>query len=171
MSNTVRFRVRAPNGSQKVLDPLPLSTTMQQLQTAIIKKLELANIQPACIEIKYIFPPAKIISDIASNTTLSSLKLSSGNLIISILDKPLIIPETQKEEDIKVDNDNDNNNNNEPYDGTMTVHEIASDNSCLFNAVLFVAEEGTVNKSKGMELREIIASIVMSDPIKYNKAI
>ncbi len=153
------------------------TTTMQQLQTAIIKKLELANIQPACIEIKYIFPPAKIISNIASNTTLSSLKLSSGNLIISILDKPPIIPETQQkqqqkqEQDIKVDNDNDNNNDNESYNGTMTVHEIASDNSCLFNAVLFVAEEGTTNKSKGMELGEIIASIVMSDPIKYNKAI
>ena len=176
MSNSVRFRVRAPNGGQYTLDPMPTSSTMHQLQSTIIKELNLVNTQPACIQIKFIFPPPQIISEVAPNTTLSSLKLTSGNLIISILDLPPAIAQNQeesneeKQQNISKEEKTSNHHQNS-NDGTMQIKVIDSDNSCLFNAVLFVAEEGTMDKMKSAELREIIASIVMSDPITYNKAL
>eukprot|EP01083_Nonionella_stella_P317930 1159810_1 len=95
MSQSLRFRVRGPDGSQKVLDPLPSSTTMENLQTAIIKKLQLNDVKPSCIQIKFVFPPPQVISNIHRNATLSSLKLTSGNLIISVLDSPPFIPEPE----------------------------------------------------------------------------
>jgi len=41
-----------------------------------------------------------------------------------------------------------------------------SDNSCLFNAVAYVMEH---SRAKGAELRPLIASIVASDPIRFNR--
>ena len=84
-ANNLRFQVRGPNGTQKTLDPLPSSSTMQDLQSAIIKGLNFGNVQPACVEIKFVSPPPTVISQVAPDTSLSSLKLSSGNLIVSVL--------------------------------------------------------------------------------------
>merc|ERR1711971_698537 len=90
-ANNLRFRVRC-NGTQKLLDPLPSSSTIHTLQSAIIAAFKLINVQPACLEIKYHFPPPTVISRVAPNTSLSSLKLSSGNLIVSILNAPFQSP-------------------------------------------------------------------------------
>merc|ERR1719206_1017848 len=87
-TNTLRFRVRAPNGTQQLLDPLPSSCAMHELQSAIIASFNLINVQPACLEIKFILPPAIVISQVAPNTPLSSFNLTSGNLIVSILNSP-----------------------------------------------------------------------------------
>ena len=86
MSNRFHFRVRAPNGTQKVVGPMPSSTVIQKLQEMIINEFDLDSIEPACIQIKYVFPPPQIISECPPSTTLSSLKLTSGNLIISLRD-------------------------------------------------------------------------------------
>ena len=172
MASSVRFRVRAPNGGQKTLDPMPSSNTMEQLQTLIINKLELSNIKPGCIQIKFVFPPPRIISECDPSTTLSSLKLTSGNLIISILDKPpeiCILAQKKKKEEKKKKQEEKKEeiqNKKQPQlqekpSGTIIKKVIESDNSCLFNAILFVAEEGTESRAKSIELREIIASIVL----------
>lgn len=178
---SLRFKIRAPNGSQKMLGPIPSSSTMEQLQNAIIKvrvlclfpifyflsivifsllfdlhlqTLAMVNVLPSCIEIKFIYPPPKVISEVPPNTTLSSLQLTSGNLIVSVLDSPPNIAQPPpKEQNPKDDVDEikqdipeqeeppknpKNQKNVAPKDianGTMTVKAIDSDNSCLFNAV------------------------------------
>ena len=159
-----------------MMDPISVDSTMGQLQSAIIKALELVNVLPSCIQIKFICPPPKVISEVPPSSKLSCLNLTSGNLIVSVLEKPPAIaqPANPKEEvnDQKEDilEEEENGAPNE-LNGTMTLKEIASDNSCLFNAVLFCAEEGVDDKQKGAELREVIASIVMSSPQQYNEAI
>lgn len=45
---------------------------------------------------------------------------------------------------------------------------VDSDNSCLFTAVAYVMER---NRERGYDLRNIIASIVLSDPERYNAAV
>ena len=84
-----RFRVRAPDGKQKLLDPMPSSTSITGLQMMIKQQLNLSFfLKPELIQIKYLFPPAKIISDFDPSTQLSTLGISSGNLIITTLATP-----------------------------------------------------------------------------------
>ncbi|KAJ3679383.1 hypothetical protein LUZ60_017394 [Juncus effusus] len=52
-------------------------------------------------------------------------------------------------------------------EGVVVRRVIPSDNSCLFNAVGYVMEN---NKHKAPELRQVIAAVVASDPVKYNEA-
>ncbi|CAN1149382.1 OVARIAN TUMOR DOMAIN-containing deubiquitinating enzyme 2 [Linum perenne] len=52
-------------------------------------------------------------------------------------------------------------------DGTVVRRVIPSDNSCLFNAVGYVMDH---NKNKAPELRQVIATTVARDPVKYNEA-
>ena len=96
MSNTLRFRVRGPRG-QQVLDPIPSSSTIKYLQLKIIEKFELVDVTAPCIQIKYVFPPPQIIST-NNKIRLSSLKLTSGNLIIEIIDPPPILAQNIEEE-------------------------------------------------------------------------
>ncbi|XP_057550869.1 OVARIAN TUMOR DOMAIN-containing deubiquitinating enzyme 2 isoform X4 [Amaranthus tricolor] len=52
-------------------------------------------------------------------------------------------------------------------EGIIVRRVIPSDNSCLFNAVGYVMEH---DKQKALELRQVIAVTVRSDPVKYSEA-
>lgn len=52
-------------------------------------------------------------------------------------------------------------------DGVVVRRVMEADNSCLFNAVSYIMEN---TRAKGHELRSLIASIVASDPTRFNKA-
>lgn len=52
---------------------------------------------------------------------------------------------------------------------TMTKRVIPSDNSCLFNSVAYALEDRATDKAD--EMRELIAGIVLSDPLTWNEAI
>ncbi|KAL5577764.1 hypothetical protein UlMin_019463 [Ulmus minor] len=52
-------------------------------------------------------------------------------------------------------------------EGTVMRRVIPSDNSCLFNAVGYVMDH---DKHKAVELRQVIAATVASDPTKYTEA-
>ncbi|KAL8098634.1 OVARIAN TUMOR DOMAIN-containing deubiquitinating enzyme 2 [Apium graveolens] len=52
-------------------------------------------------------------------------------------------------------------------EGTIVRRVIPSDNSCLFNAVGYIMEH---DKHKALELRQVIAATVASDPKKYSEA-
>ncbi|KAI8463490.1 MAG: OTU-domain-containing protein [Monoraphidium minutum] len=52
-----------------------------------------------------------------------------------------------------------------PGGGAVARRIIASDNSCLFNAVGYVME---ASRAKAAELRRVIARVVAADPVTYN---
>ncbi|KAI9138151.1 hypothetical protein BKA69DRAFT_1093601 [Paraphysoderma sedebokerense] len=51
--------------------------------------------------------------------------------------------------------------------GYLLRREVPDDNSCLFNSIQYVMDK----KSAVQSLREVVASTILSDPIKYNEAI
>lgn len=46
---------------------------------------------------------------------------------------------------------------------------IDADNSCLFNSVAYCLEDKRLDMA--YELRELVASVVLSDPDEYNEAV
>ncbi|ETO32445.1 hypothetical protein RFI_04670 [Reticulomyxa filosa] len=144
---SIQFRVRLPDSTQIQLDKVDPKTTVRALRKQIGKEI---NKPWQCIQLKYIFPPAKALEDMKAS--LQSLKITSGNLVV-------VLTEKKNKEDEK---------KKKRKHGVMLKKEIASDNSCLFNAVSYLVE----NKAfKSDELRTIIASVLISDPETYTEAL
>ena len=73
------------------------------------------------------------------------------------------------------DNDTNLNSNfgfvSENLSGTMIREKIDDDNSCMFNAVQMCGDEThKLETERTLELREMVASIILSDTETYNKA-
>ena len=66
---------------------------------------------------------------------------------------------------------NNNNNNNFGNNGRLIREKIADDNSCLFNAIQMCCDKThKLDNGRTTELREMVASIILSDSDTYNRA-
>ena len=70
-------------------------------------------------------------------------------------------------------NDNVSSSNNANMNGRLIRQKIADDNSCLFNAIQLCVDKidvSKIDKERTNELREMAASIILSDSDTYNAA-
>lgn len=162
---SLQFRIRLPDNTQKILKNVDSKCTVQQLSQQVSEMTKRPWDQ---MELRYIYPPATLISN-NPTSTLESLKITSGNLIVNFVEN------INKKSSISQDNVANTASKNEekgieqPYnedDYTMLRKTIPDDNSCLFNAIGYLCENRNLNKAS--ELREIVAGIIMSDPNTYN---
>uniref|UniRef100_A0A6A7FM20 Ubiquitin thioesterase OTU n=1 Tax=Hirondellea gigas TaxID=1518452 RepID=A0A6A7FM20_9CRUS len=184
----MQFRCRHPTG-QFVLH-LPVDTTFYELQLKVKEECGWNAVQ-----IKSGYPPSIIEGD--PSKTLQSLGICSGNLILEKREhmEPQSTPETklqnssaiqkssqssdttnaivnQQSQSSQSHSQNSSHKNvDKKYDDfTMIRRVIPSDNSCLFAAVLYAMEK-TRDSNNIFELRQIIASVVLSDPQTYTEGL
>jgi len=136
----------------------------------------LVSIPAANIVVKVAYPPPpKVINFADHSQKLVNIKsLPSGTCIIVEKGLPVSSKPTAKPSprvvDEKFDKPEESKKPTKPQKhATMIKRVIPSDNSCLFNSIAYALENRAMDKAG--EMRELIAGIVLSDPINWNDAI
>ena len=182
----ISLRLRAPKGNIS-LSTLSLNSSFSELTLEISK---LTKISENYLIIKHGYPP-KALENTRDDITLSFLNITDGDTLIveesktpvRRMNSPLKKSEEKKEQeatgsDQKRNNISSKNTSSLPKyqtpdkNGLIMIRRIIpADNSCLFNSVIYALECQSDFKSSPMELRNIVASYVLSDPTTYDETI
>ena len=151
----ITLQVRSAKGAKRIT--ISASASLTQLRSTV---QEATGVKPEWQVLKAGYPP-KPIQPLSPEETLEALGIRHGETIIVEEDKTrpvasLPIPP----EPIRPSN---------PSQSSLIRRVIASDNSCLFNAVGY-ALEGR-RRDAASELRDIIAGFILSDPVTYNEGL
>lgn len=147
------FRIRSPAGVNTV--KLGPDATLLDLKASIYS---ITDILPDSQQLKFGFPPA-VVDDSNEDANLKSLGISSGETII-----------------VDIRSSNTSNSSSQPKQPAAQTAEkrltvirrvIASDNSCLFNAIGYALRR---SRTSAPEFRRIIVDYVRRDPETFNEA-
>lgn len=160
------FRIRSPSGTSTL--SVSKEATLIDLKALIYS---VTDILPQSQQLKCGFPPA-IVDDSNEDADLKSLGISSGETIIVDIKTSTQLTSTLPTHHPQLKPQNHLKNNQTSVstaDSPSTVFRriIASDNSCLFNAVGYAMRR---SRTLAPELRRIIADCVQRDPETYNEA-
>lgn len=164
----LRLRVQTKTGP-KVLEGMLLSSNVGEFKGAIA---DIANIPADRIKIRQGYPP-KVIDISNDSSDLSSLPFRSGDTIIVEEDETkqkAAVPQTSSSSsDDRLDTLL-HHQLEEGASGILTRKVVPADNSCLFTSTHLVMTEGDYDLGAARQLREIIANIVLQDPVTYSEA-
>jgi len=162
----LRFRLRPTSGAAKVMS-IDKEKTLRDLLAMISR---LVDIPARDIVIKVAFPPPPKVLDLSNpDLKLISIKsLPSGTSLI-VENKSATTSSPAEKKDTCEEKKDANVRAVSRKEALMSKRTIPSDNSCLFNSVAYALENKAKNKSEDM--RALIAGIVLSDPLTWNKAI
>jgi len=168
----LRFRLRSVSGPPKVIT-IDKDKTVAELLTVISNQV---GIPADKLVIKQAFPrPPKVVNLSNDSQKLVNIKsLPTGTCLIvekgiPISSKPLAVEPSTSASDKKLDQPEESYQLTKPPNLLMTKRVIPSDNSCLFNSVAYALENRATDQAD--EMRELIAGIVLSDPLTWNEAI
>jgi len=159
----IKIQLRGPGSQKHVLSELDTTVSFGDFQKLVQLKTGLHPFkQILCTG----FPPKAILADSEDPTvTLATVGIRNGDAILV------------KERD---DDDEETKGVKQgqgweypptiPKSGMMVRKEASADNSCLFHTIMILLASQDKNRSIGstQELRELIANVVASDPVKYN---
>eukprot|EP00892_Ulva_mutabilis_P003196 jgi/Ulvmu1/12878/UM098_0066.1 len=154
----ITLRIRGPNGMATIRD-LTADVTLEEFQQKVFTA---CGVGPAQQQFKAGFPPRKLE---LQGLTIADLKLNSG--------ETLILERCSMERQVQIDSACINNSRGPGTsvagmlpDGRAVVSRIiASDNSCLFNAVAYNLER---TRSAARQLRQVVRDTVEADPFTFN---
>ncbi|XP_052782101.1 ubiquitin thioesterase OTU1-like [Mya arenaria] len=156
MSLNLRCKSKA---GQHYLKDLNATSTVSVLMDRLH---ELTHIPRDCIKVKQGYPP-KVIDLSKESDELSTLPFQSGDTLIV-------------EEDVSLRKKRQQNVDNVLQDqistcsGMLMRKVVPADNCCLFTSIDCVTNHGKVDLSSSTQMRELIAGVVMSDPVTYDTA-
>jgi len=155
----LKFRVTAPGKPAAVIE-VPAQAAFGELQRIIQEK---TGIPPGRQDIRAGFPPTLLSAK--PEDPLSSLPLISG---VTLAVKEGAAPSTASE--AKASSEAKAASGISGSSGRITAIRriIDDDNSCLFNAVGYVLDNR--NRNAQEVLRQVVASVILSDPVTYNAA-
>lgn len=180
----ISIRLRAPKGN------IPLSTLNQNSSFSELTQeiSKLTKISENYLIIKHGYPP-KTLDNTRDDITLNFLNITDGDTLIveesktpirkvnSCLKKAEEAKEKANKQ-IKTNDISSKNTSSLPKfqtpdkNGLIMIRRIIpADNSCLFNSIIYALECQSDFKSSPMELRNIVASYVLSDPTTYDETI
>ena len=140
------LRCKAKSG-QHVINSLTQESTVAELMLSI---QNVTSIPTHVIQIKIGYPP-KAIDTMDGTRLLGSLAIRSGDTLI-------------------IDERESRGQRFGKNDAKMTRIVVPANNSCLFTSVNYVMENGLLDLNSGTQLRELIATVVMSDPETFSAA-
>lgn len=154
----INLRLKTKNG-QHVLKELTPQSSLDDLKRAASK---LTQIPPGSMKILAGFPPRGLdISD--GCRTLVALNLRSGDTLIIEEDATAkvaasnhVLQQVQAQL--------------ESCEGILTREVVPANNSCLFTSIHYVMEGGQLDLNCATSMRQLIASVVASDPDTYTDA-
>lgn len=146
----ITLQVRSAKGAKRIT--VSASAALTQLRSTI---QEVTGIRPEWQVLKAGYPP-KPIQAVSEGETLEGLGIRHGETLIVEEDKTQPI----NPEPVPPSN---------PSQSSLIRRVIASDNSCLFNAVGYALEGH--RRDTAPELRDVIAGFILSDPVTYNEAL
>ena len=161
MNSSINLKLRSPKGILS-LENIAVSVSFSDFKKEISKKTGIA-LEALIIKVGY---PPKNIAQSPDTTPLTSLNISSGDLII-IEENPNAPKPITKEEPTKILDLNSIRDEQIPNkDGLIMIRRIIpSDNSCLFHAIAQNLNPKSPHPPD--ELRQIVASYIISDPKNY----
>ncbi|XP_054752093.1 ubiquitin thioesterase OTU1-like [Lytechinus pictus] len=143
--------VKAKNGRTK-LEGLTMKSTISNL---LQKISEFTEIPSKSQKLLHGYPPKPL--DISNHgQELASLPFKSGDMVIV--------------EEVVISNQTDGTRGSSDAEATMTRRVVPADNSCLFMGIALLMEGGNTDSSRAQELRNLIVSVVSSNPELYNEA-
>ncbi|XP_064606549.1 ubiquitin thioesterase OTU1-like [Liolophura sinensis] len=162
-SKPLNIRCQSKNGRHP-LNGLTSASTVGLLR----KKLsELTQIPNTSLKVLSGYPPKAVdLSD--EGRELLGL-ISSGDTLIVEEDKSESPCKTSKAAVKNADNMYQKQMN-APQQGILTRKVVPANNSCLFTSINTVTTDGNVDLTASSQMRELIAGIVMSDPVSFSDA-
>ncbi|XP_062609107.1 ubiquitin thioesterase OTU1-like [Saccostrea cucullata] len=158
----LQLRCKTKTG-QHILTGLNPTSQISELKDKIV---EVTKIPRAAITIRQGYPP-KVI-DISDDTSLlSSLSFRSGDTLI-VEENRKHQQEVQQQQTREIDNVIQKQSMNSK--GILMRNVVPADNSCLFTSINALMNKGVVDLSCSKAMREIIAGVVMSDPVNFSEA-
>lgn len=136
-----------------------MSSSIGELKEIIEKT---TNIPRDCIKVRQGYPPRVV--DLSKDTDLlSTLAFRSGDTLIVEED---LSQRRKKQESV----DNALQDQINASSGTLMRKVVPANNSCLFTSIDCVMNNGLVDITSASQMRELIAGMVMSDPVTYSTA-
>ncbi|KAK3101569.1 hypothetical protein FSP39_004541 [Pinctada imbricata] len=159
MAKPLQIRCKTKTG-QHFLTGLTLATSVGQLKQMIS---DVAKIPKDSIKVRQGYPP-KIIDLSDEQQQLSTLPFRSGDTLIVEEDSTLKEKVQQKSLDRTIQSQSMD------IKGMLMRKVVPANNSCLFTSIYALMNEGNVDLNCAPHLRELIAGIVMSDPVTFSDA-
>lgn len=177
---SLKFRLRNLSGRQTVLSGLDPQSTVGALKVRIEAE---TGVKRQWQRIEFGYPPTPLTSP--DTATLAASQLRSGVTLTLKEDRALDSVQaapaaaSRSSQDAKrrrpgaassaASNPTSTASASSPSSFKMTRRTIPDDNSCLYNAVGYACENGSLNSAS--TLRQVCASIVLSKPSLYSTAI
>lgn len=159
-NKALNLRCKTKTG-QHSMTGLHLSSTIGQLKITIS---ELTKIPSDRLKVLQGYPP-KVVDLSNVEQCLSDIPLRSGDTLIVEEDT------SSRKRNYHGDRiDNDIQSQNAKVKGMLMRKVVPADNSCLFTSVDCLMNNGKVNLSSAPSMRELIAGVVISEPVTYNDA-
>lgn len=155
----LQLRCKTKTG-QHLLSGLNLDSKIGQLKDKIT---EVTKIPRGALIVRQGYPP-KVIDISEEDGPLSSLPFRSGDTLIVEGDRKLQEELQQQRMDNVIQKQSINSK------GILMRKVVPADNSCLFTSINALMNKGVVDLSCSKAMREIIAGVVMSDPINFSEA-
>ncbi|CAH8521315.1 unnamed protein product [Dicrocoelium dendriticum] len=170
----LRLKCKYPSG-QCIITDLTSESSVRDLLNSLSSVVE---VNPAHLKISVGYPPRRIIcSDESLNMRLRQVPILSGDVLTV---EPMLPPNRAStvlaESRNQVAHSHPVSTESAPHIVRLTA---PSDNSCLFTSVLFCIENAdgrksidtkvVTNTAAVAQMRELIASIVLSDPDRYSE--
>lgn len=156
------IRIKSKSG-EHVLKNLSLHSTIDDLRSNIAVVTKFA---PDTLRILKDFPPKPMdLTD--GSQSLMDLKFKSGDTLIVEED---VKANTEKKAAVSQSVMNHVAEQWQNANGMLMRQVVPANNSCLFTSVHFVVENCQLDLNAAGPMRELIAGIVMSDPVKFDTA-
>ena len=155
----LQLRCQTKKG-RHLLSGLTLESPISQLKDKIT---EATKIPRGALIIRQGYPP-KVVDISEDCKPLSSLPFRSGDTLIVEEDRKLQEELQQQRMDNVIQTQSINSK------GILMRKVVPADNSCLFTSINALINNGVVDLSCSKAMREIIAGVVMSDPVNFSEA-
>ncbi|XP_071484253.1 ubiquitin thioesterase OTU1-like [Diadema antillarum] len=168
-SQSMAVMIKSKNGRKK-LEGLTTESTVSHLLNKIF---EFTRIPGKSQKLLHGYPP-KPLDTSDESLKLSSLPFKSGDMVI-------VEEDPTKKEVLSASSNSDKNQSDKitsggrelkskPPKGILTRRVVPADNSCLFVSIALLMEGGHTERSRALELRNLIVNVVSSNPEFYNEA-
>ncbi|XP_056001492.1 ubiquitin thioesterase OTU1-like [Ostrea edulis] len=158
-SRPLQLRCKTKTG-QHLLSGLNLNSQISELKDKIVQVTKFSR---GSIIIRQGYPP-KIIDISDENSPLSSLPFRSGDTLIVEENRKLQGELQQQGMDNVLQKQSMNSK------GVLMRKVVPADNSCLFTSINALMNNGVVDLSCSKAMRDLIAGVVMSDPVNFSEA-
>ena len=160
-ARALSLRLKAKNG-QHTLKDITIESTLKDLKSAIS---ELTKIPTRAMKILQGFPP-RTVDTSDDGKQLAGMNLKSGDTLIVEEDPAIQAQAAARQYESLL------HEMQAQYEaqGILSRKVVPANNSCLFTSINFVMGGGKLDLRSAGPMRQVIASVVSSDPVTYNDA-